>query len=257
MVTNILWKDYMAKYYDFAVQRASNCFKRKKSSSAFWDNRIEEENVVRDAAIDALQNVYTKYDPDKGALESYLSRAVHNEVVDKLEKEMKCLSMVKDITLEQEKEYTLDDLASSVSSAVMLNMKERLENAMKELKPVDQVILAYFIDDPSSFVDRAAEELGIPRGRVSVRKTRAIETLSRLLEKSVEDYDESVFFKLPYSSSVTAFMLREDVARPEERYRNPVCPDFDLDKTVRKICDAILSSAYPCSRQTSFGALQG
>lgn len=142
MVTNILWKDYMAKYYDFAVQRASNCFKRKKGSSAFWDNRIEEENVVRDAAIDALQNVYTKYDPDKVALESYLSRAVHNEVVDKLEKEMKCLSMVKDITLEQEKEYTLDDLASSVSSAVMLNMKERLENAMKELKPVDQVILA-------------------------------------------------------------------------------------------------------------------
>ena len=189
----------MAKYYDFAVQRASNCFKRKKGSSAFWDNRIEEENVVRDAAIDALQNVYTKYDPDKGALESYLSRAVHNEVVDKLEKEMKCLSMVKDITLEQEKEYTLDDLASSVSSAAMLNMKERLENAMKELKPVDQVILAYFIDDPSSFVDRAAEELGIPCGRVSVRKTRAIETLSRLLEKSVEDYDESVFFKLPYS----------------------------------------------------------
>lgn len=76
----------MAKYYDFAVQRASNCFKRKKSSSAFWDNRIEEENIVRDAAIDALQNVYVKYDPDKGALESYLSRAVHNEVVDKLEK---------------------------------------------------------------------------------------------------------------------------------------------------------------------------
>ena len=237
----------MAKYYDFAVQRASNCFKRKKGSSAFWDNRIEEENVVRDAAIDALQNVYTKYDPDKGALESYLSRAVHNEVVDKLEKEMKCLSMVKDITLEQEKEYTLDDLASSVSS----------ENARKELKPVDQVILAYFIDDPSSFVDRAAEELGIPRGRVSVRKTRAIETLSRLLEKSVEDYDESVFFRLPYSSFETEFMQRAVMVRPVERYRNPVCPDFDLDKTVRKICDAILSSAYPCSRQTSFGALQG
>ena len=139
----------------------------------------------------------------------------------------------------------------------MLNMKERLENAMKELKPVDQVILAYFIDDPSSFVDMAAEELGIPCGRVSVRKTRAIETLSRLLEKSIEDYDESVFFKLPYSSFETEFMQRAVMVRPVERYRNPVCPDFDLDKTVRKICDAILSSAYPCSRQTSFGALQG
>lgn len=176
-------------------------------------------------------------------------------MVDKLEKEMKCLSMVKDITTEQEKEYTLDDLASSVSSAVMLNMKERLENAMKELKPVDQVILAYYIDDPSSFIDRASEELGIPRGRVSVRKTRAIETLSRLMEKSVEDYDQSVFFKLPYSSFGTEFMQRAVMARPEERYRNPICPDFDLDKTVGKICDAILSAAYPCSRQTSFGAL--
>lgn len=31
--------------------------------------------------------------------------------------------------------------------------------------------------------------------------------------------------------------------------------DFDLDKTVGKICDAILSSAYPCSRQTSFGTI--
>ena len=131
----------------------------------------------------------------------------------------------------------------------------QLENAMKELKPVDQVILAYFIDDPSSFVDRAAEELGIPRGRVSVRKTRAIETLSRLLEKSVEDYDESVFFKLPYSGSETEFMQRAVMVRPVERYRNPVCPDFDLDKTVGKIFDAILSAAYPCSRQTSFGTL--
>ena len=60
---------------------------------------------------------------------------------------------------------------------------------------------AYFIDDPSSFVDRVAEELGISSGRVSVRKTRAIETLSRLMVKSVDDYDESVFFKLPYSGS--------------------------------------------------------
>lgn len=91
---------------------------------------------------------------------------------------------------------------------------------------------------------------------MSVRKTRAIETLSRLMEKSVEDYDESVFFKLPYSGSETEFMQRAVMARPVERYRNPVCPDFDLNKTVRKICDAILSLAYPCSRQTSFGALQ-
>lgn len=98
--------------------------------------------------------------------------------------------------------------------------------------------------------------MGIPSGRVSVRKTRAIEMLSGLMEKSVDDYDESVFFKLPYSSSETEFMQRAVMSRPVERYRNPVCPDFDLDKTVRKICDAILSSAYPCSRQTSFGALQ-
>lgn len=115
---------------------------------------------------------------------------------------------------------------------------------------------AYFIDDPSPFFDRAAEKLGILRGRVSVRKTRAIKTLSGLLEKSVEDYDESVFFKLPYSGSETEFLQRAVMARPVERYKNPVCPDFDLDETVRKICDAILSSAYPCSRQTSFGALQ-
>ena len=60
---------------------------------------------------------------------------------------------------------------------------------------------AYFIDDPSSFVDSVAEKLGISRGRVSVRKPRAIETLSRLMAKSVDDYDESVFFKLPYSGS--------------------------------------------------------
>ena len=116
---------------------------------------------------------------------------------------------------------------------------------------------AYFIDDHSSFVDRAAEELGIPRGRVSVRKTRAIETLSRLMGKSVEDYDESVFFKLPYSSFETEFMQRTVMVRPVERYRNPICPDFDLNKTVGKICNAILSAAYPCSRQASFGALQG
>lgn len=31
--------------------------------------------------------------------------------------------------------------------------------------------------------------------------------------------------------------------------------DIDLNKTVGKICNEILSAAYPCSRQTSFGAL--
>lgn len=65
---------------------------------------------------------------------------------------------------------------------------------------------AYFIDAPRSFVNRAAEERGIPRGRMSVCKTRAIETLSRLTEKSVDDYNESVFFKLHYSGSETEFM---------------------------------------------------
>lgn len=56
-----------------------------------------------------------------------------------------------------------------------------------------------------------------------------------LLEKSVEDYDESVLFKLPYSSFETEFMQRAVMVRPVERYRNPVCPDFDLDNTVGKI----------------------
>ncbi len=126
------------------------------------------------------------------------------------------------------------------------------------LTPEMSVVVSTNLSNPfNNGATEVAEELGIPRGRVSVRKTRAIETLSGLLEKSVEDYDESVLFKLPYSSFETEFMQRAVMVRPVERYKNPVCPDFDLDKTVRKICDAILSSAYPCSRQTSFGALQG
>lgn len=88
MVTDMTWQEFSSLYYKQVVEMAHKYLHKMKSQSGFWDRRIDEDILCENAAIDALESGYNKFDSDRGKTHiEYMSRIIHNNVVDELEKE--------------------------------------------------------------------------------------------------------------------------------------------------------------------------
>lgn len=235
MLMNKSWQDYMEEYYDFAIKQATQHLKNSKGRFTFWDTRIDEEAIINDAAVDALEEVYQKYDPSKGELKPYLSRAIHNEVADKLKAETNALSRVKDLTPKQENDYTIKDLSREIPPMTRLKLQNLLRDSIKQLEPIDQAILEQFLKDPKTYIENGSESLRINKNTVSVRKTRAIDKLRGIMKSFAQLYHD---YEPAYFGGSTT-MLQMITVKPVERYQNPISPDFDLDKTVQMLLDAL------------------
>ena len=70
---------------------------------------------------------------------------------------------------------------------------------------------------------------------MSVHKTRAIAQLRVIMKPFAQLYrdNEPAYF----GGSTT--MLQMITVKPVERYQNPISPDFDLNKTVQMLLDAL------------------
>lgn len=235
MLMNKSWQDYMEEYYDFAIKQATQHLKNSKGRFTFWDTRIDEEAIINDAAVDALEEVYQKYDPSKGELKPYLSRAIHNEVANKLKAETKALSRVKDLTPKQENDYTIKDLSREIPPMTRLKLQNLLRDSIEQLKPIDQTILEKYLENPKTYIENASKSLCIDENLVSVRKTRAIAQLRVIMKPFAQFYRD---YEPAYFGGSTT-MLQMITVKPVERYQNPISPDFDLDKTVQMLLDAL------------------
>ena len=235
MLMNHSWQDYAKENSEFAIEKATQNLKKLKGTFTFWDTRIDEDAIIQDAAIDALENAYQNYDPSKGELKPYLSRAIHNEVVDKLKAETKALSGVKDLTPKQEVDYSIKDLSREIPPMTLSKLQQLLRDSIKQLGPIDQAILEQYLKDPKTYIEKASESLCINENLVSVHKTRAIAQLRDIMKPSAHLYHD---YEPEYFGGSTT-MLEMITVRPVERYQNPISPDFDLDKTVQMLLDAL------------------
>lgn len=235
MLMNHSWQDYMEEYYDFAIKQAAQHLKKSKGRFTFWDTRIDEEAIINDAAVDALENAYQNYDPSKGELKPYLSRAIHNEVANKLKAETNALSRVKDLTPKQENDYTIKDLSREIPPMTRLKLQNLLRDSIEQLKPIDQTILEKYLENPKTYIENASKSLCIDENLVSVRKTRAIAQLRVIMKPFAQFYRD---YEPAYFGGSTT-MLQMITVKPVERYQNPISPDFDLDKTVQMLLDAL------------------
>lgn len=234
----ISWQEFCSLYYDQAIASAQYHLAKIKGSSSHWDERIDEEVIKVDAVMEALQKAFAKYDPTRGAsLVTFLSRLVHNELVDELEREQRSLASAHGISARQEAEYSLNDMLPRIPDAAMENLKERLRNAILKLSPIDQSILGFFLEDPHTFIQRSVEALNVSSNFVSVHKNRALSRLPALMGITTQDY-----FDL-YEDHTYAGAKSRKAARPGiVSHRNPVCPQFDLDATVNKLHEAIMDA---------------
>lgn len=232
---NKSWQDYAKENSDFAKEKAAQHLKNLKGRFPFWDTRIDENAIINDAAIDALEKVYRNYDTSKGELLPFLNRVIHNEVVDKLRAETKALSEVKELTPRQEVDYSIKDLSREIPPMTLSKLQQLLRDSIKQLDPIDQTILEKYLENPRNYIEKASEGLCIKKNTVSVRKTRAIDRLRVIMKSSAQLYHD---YEPAYFGGSTT-MLQMITVKPVERYQNPISPDFDLDKTVQMLLDAL------------------
>jgi len=230
------WQDFCMLYYDQAISIAGYHLNNIKGSSPRWDENVDEEAVCVDAVMEALQKAFVKYDPSRGAsLKTYISRLVHNELVDELKRETKSLVTLNDVTAKQEADISIRDMVSHIPEEAMENLKEKLRKAILKLPPIEQSILGFFLQDPKTFVERSVSALHITPNYVRVHKCRAIAKLPLLMNVSQEEYFEM------YEDHQFAGSMHMIVLRPRS-YINPVCPQFDLDDTVLRLMEAVNSA---------------
>jgi len=234
MEEKLSWQDFCAKYYEQAMKNAKYHLDKYKASAPYWDKRIDEESIKIDAAVIALEKTYEKYDPTKGAgYKVLLGNIVGHEVVNELRRVPKLVTSMHELSASQEKEATFRNIASLIPKDNMINLKERLHDAILKLSPIDQCILGFYINNPKTFIEESVEALHIPANVISVRKSRALMKLPSLMGVSRSDYLDmhedcpTLIFGMMQNQETKTIIV------------NPVYPQFDLANTVDKTYEAI------------------
>lgn len=225
MVTDMTWQEFCSMYYKQVMEIARTYLYKMKRQSGHWDTRIDEEVLCENAAIDALESGYNKFDSDKGKTHiEYMSRIIHNNIVDELEKEQKSLSMLGELSGSDEAYYTFKQMIPRISDMDMVKLKNCLYGAIKQLSQIDQCILGCFLADPKTFVAESMKKLNVSANTISVRKKRALEQLPKLMKMNKTDYDDMHTGGFGYG-----FI---QVDKKEDKYTNRIDPQFNLDSTV-------------------------
>ena len=235
MITDITWPQFVAQYYNQAVESARYNLDSIKSTSKFWDDRIDDEDVMLEAVMTSLESTFKKYDPGRGAAPgTLLSNIVRNELVNEIKRASRALGVKGDLTENQEKEYTFREMVDQIPDDAMENLKDRLRSAILQLSPIDQSILGFFLDDPRTFVEESMKALNVTANYVSVHKNRALAKLPSLMGVSKTDY-----FDMYENRTTMGYLQALTNKATEISYTNPVCPEFDLAGTVSRLYDAL------------------
>lgn len=244
MNTSNEWQNFCALYYEQAVSTAKKQLYKLKGQLPHWNNRIAEEDIIVDAAMDSLQQAFTKFDPTRGfPMSHYLFRIIQHEVQDKVEKELRKFSKIEEIDNKKENDYTLSNMVSAIPQQALENLIDKLRSAILLLSPIDQTILSFFIKDPRTFVEKSAEALGVKPGYVSVRKNRALAQLPALMGMTPKDYYEmfegNQYAGIKEAATVKNFHMSFITLSEPKQPRNPIYPQFDLEGTVQMFASAI------------------
>ena len=186
MITDLTWNEFCERYYETARQTARHYLYRQKNKSGGFHRLVDEDYVLDSAVLTGLEKTYQNFNASRGVkITTYLSRIIHNEIVDELTRESK----------EAERKDDLDALRTAVQSFGESPSEEKREQllarmtaAIRQLSPSDQVILNYYLEDQSSYIENSVKELAVTPNYVSVRRIRIFALLPKLMDLSPEQY---------------------------------------------------------------------
>ena len=193
MMTNMTWNEFCELYYASA-RNSAEVYLRKMlggkaavSLNGHAEARLVDVEYVRDAAVlKALEKAYKHFDASKGVkITTYLSKIIHNEIVDELEKAKKEADIKQDI---DDVKSAVGDYVTDDSVEARARLVPRLVAAIAKLSSSDQVILNYYLEDKSTYVENASRDLNTSKGYISVRKHRILHMLPTLMELTPAEY---------------------------------------------------------------------
>ena len=241
-MTDITREEFYAQQGENARKIAGICLRKKKEKAAYWNKGIEEKDIIADAALNALQAVYDKYDSSREAapgekrkLKNFIYTAVRNQVSDLLCKENEALKH-SGITSGVEVDTTWEEMRQAASDFYMGELKLRLKYAIGQLKPMEQAVLEFYLEDPKTYVKESSAALKITENQVSVQKSRALKKLPDLMRNTPPAYLARYTERQVSRGFTLGFMT---VKAPEPKTVNFVYPKFDLDATVLLLLDKL------------------
>ena len=199
---NIDYNEFCNQYYSAAEIAANKTIEDHIKNHGKLNAAIDVQ-LAKDLGISyALEKAYATYDPDneRGAsVQTYLSRLVHNFVLNELAKEGTATGAKKRRgTVEEDNVDVQKVLQSFMNTGNRAETKEELIaemiSCMKKLSGIDQKILSCWMSYArNEYAARAIEELGWEdneqtRNLVAGRRFHATEQLREMMEKSREIY---------------------------------------------------------------------
>ena len=255
-MNNLDWNEFCELYFETAKNYAIINLNRMKKKQGPLDRLVDEDYVIDCAVLAALEKTYRYYDQARGTkITTYLSTIVHNELVDTLKKESKA-AMAKS-ELNDVKAYirTLEyeDSFSGLSDEAKARLIPLLTAAVERLSASDQVILNYYLEDKSTYIDKSIEVLHVRRNYVSLRIFRIMKLLPKLMGLTRDDYlrislsNENMVLEQDLVFSKNAQISHEEPTRkklqsrraaPSISYthrRNPILPSLNIQSIAEML----------------------
>ena len=186
MMTDLSWTEFCELYYETAKKAAEVHLHSLLARKGQPNKHVDLGYVVDAAVLAALEKTYTHFDASRGAkISTYLSRIVHNAVVDEYVRESKAADRQDDI---EDLKIGIKAYSDDLSPEAKEKLIARMRTAIAKLSPSDQVILNFWLEDKSTYVARSAEALGTSESYVTVRRHRIFNALPRLMSMTREDY---------------------------------------------------------------------
>ena len=76
MITDMKWNDFASLYYEQLKDIARKYLYNMKNKSAYWNERINEEDICENATVDALEAAYINFDDKRGKSPIVYSRVL-------------------------------------------------------------------------------------------------------------------------------------------------------------------------------------
>ena len=225
------WNEFCELYFESAKKDAQMHLAQFIARNGELNKRVDRDYVVDAVVLAALEKTYAHFDASRGAkITTYLSRIVHNELVDEITRESKAAARQDDI---DDIKTAIRSFTDGISPEAKDELIARLRAAIARLSPSDQVILNYWLEDKSSYVARSAETLGTSESYVTLRRFRIFKQLPQLMGMTREDY-------LLYTSQNTILaknvVIQSSRASIQQTFRpNPILPGLDVGSMAEKL----------------------
>lgn len=239
MMTDMTWNEFCELYYPTAKNDAEIYLHKQIGKNGDTNKRVDRNYVIDAAVLAALEKTYTHFDASRGAkITTYLSRVVHNEVVDEFVRESKAAARQDDI---DDIKTAVRAYSDDISPEAKDELIARLRIAIAKLSPSDQIILSFWLEDKSSYVARSVEALGTSESYVTLRRFRIFKAIPKLMGMTREDY-------LLYEAQNQAIILASNIkhnlsSHPIQRiFRpNPIMPTLDIETMAERLAGQVFA----------------